>query len=147
MPRHCPHGDASYVEVLTDPATGVVCGYRFGGDRPGPNVLAIGPEDITGGVFDVLAAIPSLPWMWGQIFLVNLDALQGDTSTAVRKLIPGTPFDETLLLPISTLVSDDANSVRLNTHELLHRCAALGLITGRGLPARQDWASDTIKPI
>tara|TARA_R110002072_G_scaffold58841_5_gene149632 strand:+ start:98 stop:247 length:150 start_codon:yes stop_codon:yes gene_type:complete len=49
--------------VLTAKDSGGTIGYRFGGDRPGPNALVAGDAPLVEALFDRLRSLPTLPWM------------------------------------------------------------------------------------
>jgi len=134
--------DGRFVEILTSNSTGDVIGYRFGGGQAGPNVMAAAYGQISEYLFDRLAELPTIPWMWGKLFIVNLDALTDTELRNPARLIAETPIDEVLMLPVAALQGDDATAAEQSYWATLKLCASLGMIQGRGIPTRHDWALD-----
>ena len=122
-----------FVEVLTSETTGLPIGYCLGGGSPGPNVLAVGHSPLMDVVFERLSLLPTLPWMWGKLYLVTLDALDDGNITDARKAIPETPFDEIIMLPFSTFEGSDEKTADQSYWSVLKLCAGLGMIAGRGM--------------
>lgn len=137
--------ETRFVEILTDVRTGDPFGYALGGGRPGPNVMVAGFTDEIENLFHRLNQLPSLPWMWGKLYLVDLDAVHADAIANPRICVAEVPIDELLLLPSRVLHRCETASGAQSYLDVLQLCARLGMISGRGLaPARPDWASDTI---
>ena len=134
--RHKPEGDSTFVDVLTCETSGIPFGYRLIGAAPGPQVVVAGIGRIAEQVFDGLMAIPTLPWMRGTLVLVHLDVLDHPAGeTALR--VPLGPVDRTLKLPWPSQALPEAPLVRQSLHRVLHVCADMGMISGRGLIPRQ----------
>ena len=100
-------------------ACGTPIGWRHGGLRAGPRVLAgVGP-DLLEPLHRHLAALPTLPWMRGRVDLIEIDALADDL------YLPRAPVDATISL--MTGPADQA------ARTLLRLCTRLGMVAGRGL--------------
>jgi hypothetical protein len=134
--------ECRFVEVLTSDKTGDVIGYRFGGGRPGPNVMAAAYAPISDYMFERMSDLPTLPWMWGSLFIINLDALADDEARDPLNRLAGVPIDALLTLPISSLEGNETTAADQSYWATLKLCADLGMIQGRGLAARNDWATD-----
>ena len=122
------------VEVLTSPHTGTVFGYCLGGGRPGPKLLVSGFEPQIGELFDKLIDIPTLPWMWGQLYLVNLGALDEENEGNPAEMMADVHFDDIVYLPTIDAASDVAPTAGAALRVVLRACAGMGMIAGRGLP-------------
>jgi hypothetical protein len=117
MPLIAPKVADTYrpVSVVAD-ATDGICGYRFAGLRAGPALTVVAPVNVRRRVSGRLAMIPSLHRLRGEIRIVSSMAAQ----------MP--PTDAWLILGESHAA--DAY------WRVLARAAALGIIEGRGIPAR-----------
>ncbi|WP_300039587.1 hypothetical protein [uncultured Roseobacter sp.] len=124
------------VEVLTSQKTGHVIGYCLGGGRPGPNLLVSGFDPLMAELFEKLIEIPTLPWMWGQLYLVSLNALDEEYSGNPQQALEYTFFDDTLFLPPLDAAMDLPAILQDNYRAVLRACAGMGMIAGRGIPSK-----------
>lgn len=120
------------VEVLTSDRTGDVIGYRVGGGRPGPNLLVIGAGAVIETLFERLIGLPTLPWMWGRLYLVSQDAVEPGLKGCPFGTLPEVVFDDVLALPLSE-AQEDADPVRDSYRVILRACSGMGMIAGRGV--------------
>ena len=125
--------ESRFVEVLTFGGAATQIGYRLGGAQPGPNVLVAGHAPIADTIYDRVMALPTLPWMYGKLYLIVLDALDKGTIGDPLNFVPEEQIDEVLFLPFcrQSAFADDAAKQGYRT--LLKTCARLGMINGRGV--------------
>lgn len=139
--KNLTKADSGYVEVMTNEKTGMAFGYRLTGASAGPQLVVAGTCPSAEKVFDRLLAIPSLPWMRGNLVLIRLDALDnllGDLSS----LSPLGPVDRTLVLPLPDAKELDETLTLHSYHMVLRACAELGMISGRGVVNKPVGARD-----
>ena len=125
--------ECGYVDVLTSEANGLTIGYRFIGARPGPQLAIAGFCKSSEQVFDRLISIPSLPWMRGKLVFLRLDALDSEATDLSRIPFLGS-VDRTVTLPWTDSFELDDKAVREGYRMVLRACAAMGMISGRGIP-------------
>ncbi len=106
----------------------------MGGERPGPNLLVVGHSLYLEAIIERLCQIQSIPWMWGNIYLVMYDALDEDFAKCPAQAIPQTPFDDIIKFRSEALELTNQKHVRQGYFKILKKCRALGMITGRGVP-------------
>ena len=125
--------ECSAVEILTPKNTGNVIGYCLGGGRSGPNLLVSGFDPLIENLFNRLTEIPTLPWMWGQLYLVNLNALdveyEGDPLRSLDEVL----FEDMIFLPPLDAALDVVGSMTESYRMVLRACAGMGMIAGRGI--------------
>ncbi|PPB80749.1 hypothetical protein LV82_01481 [Albidovulum inexpectatum] len=124
------HAGRSAQARLIDPVTGKTFGYRFGGVRPGPVLVAMGSDDLVAHVAARLGRIPSLPWLRGTLCLLRADRANARAIESTLADSLGT-VDRVVHLPFA----DDAGprAVREATWKILREAAVLGMIQGRGV--------------
>lgn len=129
---HTPQADANYVEVFTCDRDGAVFGYRLVGASAGPQVAVLGSCAAAELAFDRLMNIPTLPWMRGNLVLIQIDALD-DSFSQIDALESLGTVDRTITLPQASAVVPTEAEVRQYYQSVLRVCADLGMISGRGL--------------
>jgi len=122
-----------FVEVMTAHVSGEPIGYRFGGDRPGPNALVAGDVALMEALFDRLHKLPTLPWMWGKLYLITLDDVECTGLPDVARCIPDMVFDALVMLPYAPGADTHDFSVDRAYWASLRLCRQLGMIQGRGV--------------
>ena len=127
------HDACKFVEVLTANISGEPIGYRFGGDRPGPNALVAGDAALMEALFDRLYNLPTLPWMWGKLHLVTLDGVECTGLPDIARCIPDMSFDALVMLPYAPGADTHDFSVDRAYWATLRLCRQLGMIHGRGV--------------
>lgn len=133
---HTDGGDqdiCKFVEVLTAHTSGEAIGYRFGGDRPGPDALVAGDVALMEALFDRLHNLPTLPWMWGKLYLVALDGVECTGLPDIARCIPDMSFDALVMLPYTPGRDTHDYSVDRAYWTSLRLCRKLGMIQGRGV--------------
>ena len=132
---------AGYVEVLSTERTGTAYGYRLFGAQAGPQVVVAGSCSEAEQVFDRLLAIPTLPWIRGNLVLLRLDVLD-NLYHDLRSLASVGRVDEIVFLPWTC--SDEGNEqlARRNFHMVLRMCTQLGMINGRGVSGIKSLYAD-----
>ena len=124
----------AFLHPLTFGKSAVSIGFRIGGERPGPNLLVIGHSLYLEAIIERLCQIQSIPWMWGNIYLVMDDALDEDIAKCPAQAIAQTPFDDIIKLRSEGVGLTPQKHVRQGYFKILKKCSALGMITGRGVP-------------
>jgi len=115
-------------------------GFLIGGHSAGPNIVVAGSTRLTGQVYQRLLLLPTLSRLKGQLFLLDLDRLDGpDGIETVRDLLPeDAEIDGQLFLPfvgVDDMWGDvQHGAVKEAYWSVLRLCAALGMISGRGIP-------------
>ncbi|MGC1494184.1 MAG: hypothetical protein WA790_00135 [Sulfitobacter sp.] len=122
-----------FIEVLTAQQTGATIGYRFGGDRPGPNALVAGDARLMQSLFNRLHNLPTLPWMWGKLYLVTLDEMECTGLQDISRCIPDIAFDALVMLPYAPGADTHDFSIDRAYWTSLRLCRQLGMIQGRGV--------------
>lgn len=126
--------ESRFVEVLTSHATGDLMGYRIGGSRPGPNAVLAACETLTEALFERFMALPTLPWMWGRLYLVSLDGVDNTCSCTLASCDLDVPIDGLVMLPYATKGNNGhADYVDSGYWTGLRLCRQLGMIEGRGV--------------
>lgn len=125
--------ESGFVEVLATRHDGIPFGYRFQGHRSGPQLVVAGLCPSAAGVFDRIIQIPTLPWMRGTLTLIMLDAFN-DLTGNENQFDPLGPIDRTIMLPAMVNGSSNEGDLKRHYHTVLSACAALGMISGRGVP-------------
>lgn len=123
--------DVSFSDALTDQGDGRIIGYVLGGDRPGANALFVANSSTIAAVCSRLMALPSLPWMWGHLYLVASDQLRADFHADVAGCVPGISFDEVSICTDKD--QPDSESIDASYWQILRMCTGLGMIQGRGV--------------
>jgi hypothetical protein len=136
LPTHFM-GELNFADVLTDPQTDRVFGYCIGGERPGPNALFGTWSPTVAEVAQRLIQLPSLPWMWGSLYLVALDLLQ-DQQRDVKQCLPNVAFDKVSILDEPEMVLLDSQSFDDSYWAVLRMCTGLGMIQGRGVSPKSE---------
>ena len=134
--------ECGYLEVFTTQFTGTVFGYRIVGSKLGPQVVVAGSCDASTAVFERLLAIPTLPWLRGNLVLILLDALD-DIVHDISSIESIGHVDRTIMLANSP--TDDGGKAlnQKNYHMILRVCAELGMISGRGVASAPRFATRT----
>lgn len=123
---------SGYTEVFTTEDTGKVFGYRLVGAAAGPQIVVASTCPSARTVFERLLAIPTLPWMRGNLVLIQLDALE-DIARDMSSLTSLGAIDRTVILPCDAVNETKEAVTRRNYHLVLRTCAQMGMITGRGV--------------
>ncbi|WP_341367594.1 hypothetical protein [Yoonia sp. BS5-3] len=97
-----------------------------------------------GGVFDRILQIPTLPWMHGTLTLIMLDAFD-DLIGDVHQFDALGPIDHTVMLPSMNNRLLNEGDLKRHYYTVLRACAALGMISGRGVPYRDRNGPMTIR--
>ena len=126
--KECP-----FVEVLTAEVSGAEIGFRFGGNYPGPNALIAGDVALIDALSDRLLALPTLPWMWGKLYLVEIDGIARLDIRDAQSGLAHVMFDEVILLPHAKTFADWQGTVNQAYWTTLKLCRRLGMIEGRGV--------------
>ncbi len=128
-----PDTSAPFADVFTA-ENGALLGYRLGGHIAGPRVLVVGHDPIAAPVFDRLMALPTLGWLYGELTLINLTAL--DTAKESRRfaefILPKP--DELMFLPYNLRTREERKTCDAGYWSVLRLCTDLGMISGRGVP-------------
>jgi hypothetical protein len=122
-----------FVEVLSTSSRARKLGYRLGGSRPGPNVLVAGLSRVAEQVFEGLLALPTLPWLRGELVLIALEALDEEGPGGRVEALSETGFDEILFLPYAVKAPFSEEAAREGYRTVLRLCTQLGMIDGRGV--------------
>jgi hypothetical protein len=125
--------DNRFVEVLTNPQSGMEIGYTLGGAKSGPRFLVVGHAPIIDKIYERLIALPTLPWVCGQIFLVPLDDMDESELSDVLAQLPESSFDEAILLPIMDSQATQIQTVHHGYWKVLRLATQLGMIAGKGV--------------
>lgn len=124
-----------YIDVLTSKNSGTIHGYLLIGANAGPQVVVAGMCSYAVEVFDRLLSTPTLPWMRGNLVMIQLDALE-DLEQDTSSLAPLGIVDQTIILPCGESEFTDNRLVRASYHMVLRACAELGMIAGRRVSSR-----------
>lgn len=124
--------ESGFVEVLATEREGIPYGYRLRGHRSGPQLVVAGLCPAAREVFGRILHIPTLPWMRGTLTLIMLDAFD-DLIADVNQFDPLGPIDRTTMLPSMDNGSSNEGDLKRHYHTVLRACAALGMISGRGI--------------
>lgn len=122
-----------YVEVINHSATSQHAGYRIGGAFSGPKLLVAADAALLDSVFERLSNLPTLPWMRGELWMINLTSLNETAVSHLPNSIWDAPFDETILLPFVTDERPEKPTVTAAYWTVLRLCSDLGMISGRGV--------------
>ena len=122
--------NAVHAQTFRQQATGLQLGHRLAGKRAGPSVLVLAHAPMADILFQRIAALPTIPWMRGTLYLVAHEAL--DTIHACNDM-DDVVIDQSLVLPFPQSFQSQEAAVIQGYHEILRFCAALGMIEGRGV--------------
>lgn len=125
--------ECRFVEVLTTEISGEQIGYRYGGSFPGPNALIAGTSALIEAVSDRLYQLPTLPWMWGKLYLVEIDEIDLLDMSDAESALAHERFDEVILLPHAKGFENWQTAVDQAYWTTLKLCRRLGMIEGRGV--------------
>lgn len=125
--------ESKFVDVLTSSLSGDLIGYRIGGSRPGPNAVLAGETALTEALFERFITLPTLPWLWGCLYLVTLSSLESGRLHEVRKLLENVEIDGLVLLPYASDPGEHDKAVESAYWAGLRLCRQLGMIEGRGM--------------
>jgi hypothetical protein len=123
--------DLPFAEVLVNFNSSMPYGVRFGGDRPGPNALFAAPATIIDAVSRRLIKLPTLPWIWGHLYLISPDMMSSEHQADVTSCLPSVVFDDIIISEASDQEPDDISDAAYWT--VLRLCSRLGMIQGRGV--------------
>lgn len=135
LPKHFLR-DVSFADVLADQQAGLTFGYRFGGDRPGPNALFVAWSPTIDAVSRRLVTLPTLPWMWGHLYLVALDLLKEDLYADVAQCMPNLSFDDVSVRAQPEREKLEDRDLDAGYWAVLRMCTGLGMIQGRGVTSQ-----------
>lgn len=122
-----------FVEVLTAEMSGEAIGYCFGGGRPGPNALVAGDRRLMNALFERLNTLPTLPWMWGRLYLGTTENIERVGLKDIKNGLANLHFDGLVMLPYLAGAKTHAISVDRAYWGTLRLCRNLGMIVGRGV--------------
>lgn len=135
------------VRPILHRGSGDVIGYRIEGAENGPTVVATGFRSAVAPVFHRLAQLPSLPRLRGRLILTFADEIdRPESGLCLDTLVDGpaegpagAPADDAIFFGYQSLPGMTAEARLAIEREvywtILRHCAALGMITGRGVPA------------
>lgn len=125
--------ESKFVEVLTSDQTGDLIGYRIGGARPGPSAVLAGDPVLIDALFERFMAVPTLPWMWGQLHLFCVESTaQGDLHN-MRIYLRDVTVDGLVMLPFAVAGEGYSAAIESGYWAGLRLCRQLGMIEGRGV--------------
>ena len=127
--------ECRFVEVLTTELSGEQIGYRYGGSFPGPNVLVAGTSALIEALSDRLYRLPTLPWIWGKLYLVEIDGVDLLDIRDAHSALAHVRFDDVILLPHAKGFANWQETVNQAYWTTLKLCRHLGMIEGRGVYA------------
>lgn len=130
--------ECGFVEVLTMEISGEQIGYAHGGSFPGPHALVAGKSTLIEALSDRLSQLPSLPWMWGKLYLVEIDGIEPLDLRDAQSSLGHVQFDEVILLPYANGFENWQNTVDQAYWTTLKLCRRLGMIEGRGIYDQQE---------
>lgn len=110
-------------------------GYHIGGAFAGPKLLVTADMSLLASVFDRLSNLPTLPWMRGELWMINLNAFDDSAKLQVPSSLWDTPFDATIMLPYEHSGFPEKSAIAEGYWTVLRLCADLGMISGRGVHA------------
>jgi len=125
--------ESKFTEVLTSEMNGNLLGYRIGGSRHGPNAVLASDAVLTEALFERFMSLPTLPWLWGRLYLVSLDSVDSGCLQELHSCLHGVPIDRLLMLPYAAKGIGHANSIESGYWTGLRLCRQLGMIEGRGV--------------
>lgn len=125
--------ESGFVEVLTKEISGEQIGYAYGGSFPGPHALIAGATTLIEALSDRLSQLPTLPWMWGKLYLVEIDGIELLDMRDAQSSLAHVRFDEVILLPHAKGFENWQNTVDQAYWTTLKLCRSLGMIEGRGV--------------
>lgn len=125
--------ECGFVEVLTTEISGEQIGCRYGGSFPGPNALVAGSTALIEALSDRLSQLPTLPWMWGKLYLVEIDGIEMLDLRDAASALAHVRFDEVILLPDAKVFENWQIAVDQAYWTTLKLCRRLGMIEGRGV--------------
>lgn len=125
-----------FVEVLTTEISGEPLGYRYGGSFPGPNALIAARSALIEPLSDRLCQLPTLPWMWGKLYLVEIDGIELLDMQDVESVLAHVRFDEVILVADAKGSENWQIAVDQAYWTTLKLCRRLGMIEGRGVYAQ-----------
>jgi hypothetical protein len=125
--------ECRFVEILTTENSGENIGYRYGGSFPGPNALIAGTSALIEALTDQLDQLPTLPWMWGKLYLVKIDGIELLDICDAESALAHVRFDEVILLPHTKGFGNWQATVDQAYWTTLKLCRRLGMIAGRGV--------------
>ena len=124
---------SGFVEVVTNDRDGAVISYRLVGSKPGPHVVVCGCLPLIEALHERLSLVPTVPWIWGVVHLLSLDAFDEPHSQAVHGLLSYVRSDETIMLPYVPVDGKYGDAEEQGYRSVLRLCSKLGMITGRGV--------------
>ncbi len=136
--------ESKFVEVLTTEIACELIGYRIGGSRPGPNAVLASDAALIEALFDRFMALPTLPWLWGRLYLVSLDSIENGNLHELIGTLPDVPVDGLVMLPYSDKAEGHANSIESGYWAGLRLCRQLGMIEGRGVLSDADVSASPV---
>ena len=130
--------NSNFVEILTSDKSAIVIGYRIGGSNTGPNIWVTGSKRITTPIYECLLRLPTLPWMRGTIYLMNLGVLDQNELSKPPECVTNETIDDFLFLPFDGPPENTDIAVRAGYRSILQLCTQLGMISGRGISQRSQ---------
>lgn len=128
--------ECGFVEVLTTEISGEQIGYGYGGSYPGPSALIAGSTALIEALSERLSELPTLPWMWGKLYLVEIDGIELLDMDDAASALAHVRFDEVILLPDVKGFENWQIAVDQAYWTTLKLCRRLGMIEGRGVYAQ-----------
>ncbi len=125
--------ECNFVEVLTTEISGERIGYAYGGSFPGPSALIAGKSTLIESLSDRLHQLPTLPWMWGRLYLVEIDGIELLDMRDAQSALAHVRFDDVILLPHTNDFANWQGTVDQAYWTTLKLCRRLGMIEGRGV--------------
>jgi len=126
-------GTPRYSASYDDPETSQIVGHRIGGAFAGPKLMVAADAPLAEAVFKRLTKLPTLPWMRGELWVINLTSFNEHTILHLPATLWETPIERTVVLPH---VTSDTLSEEIATEaywSVLRLCSDLGMISGRGV--------------
>jgi hypothetical protein len=122
-----PQAECKFVEVLTSETSGEIIGHRFAGSQSGPNALIAGDADLIASIYNRLIGMPTLPWVRGSVYLVEIDGIELFDMRDVKSCLSDVVFDEIILLPNGQTEPVRQHAVHRAYWALLRLCRQLGM--------------------
>jgi hypothetical protein len=119
------------------PDDAIVVVMRLRGQSPGPTLLVCGREAVCRPIFGQIMRLPSLPWLSGTLLLGYVGEFQAAQPQPENPPKTGDEpsFDDALFLEYAGEGDAAPRSYRRKAYwTILRKMAAIGMISGRGVP-------------
>lgn len=108
-------------------------GQCLSGQQPGPSALIAGQPDVIRALLERLQTLHDVPWLWGKLYLVEIDGDHPQDFASMASCLADTMFDDLVYIPRITDPHSPHTAADQPYTTALTLCRQLGMIRDQGV--------------